>query len=237
MPGDGYRPMMSKERARRLRDWHNDAYEKLRASLPRRLFFMGLDLHISEDVFAPEGGEEGDPFHQAALAEVKPSDRVLDMGTGSGVSAILAAKVAGDVVAVDINRKAVECAIANAARNGVSDRISCFQSDVFDAVEGDFDLIIFDPPFRWFAPRDLLETSTADEDYRALKKFMAEAGQHLRPGGRILLNFGTSGDIDYLYSLIDRAGFAREVTLYGEVTKTGLTAQYYIVRLTRGTEP
>jgi len=138
--------MMAEERAKLLRTWHDHGYENLRTSLPLRMSFMGLELHISEDVFAPPGVEQGDPFHHTVLAEVRPSDRVLDMGTGSGVSGILAAKVASEV-----------------------------------------DLIIFDPPFRWFKPRDLLEVSTADENYRALTKFMTEAKSQLRPGGRILL--------------------------------------------------
>jgi release factor glutamine methyltransferase len=42
-------------------------------------------------------------------------------------------------------------------RNGVADRIQARHSDVFSNVDGACDLIIFDPPFRWFAPRDLLE--------------------------------------------------------------------------------
>jgi release factor glutamine methyltransferase len=61
---------------------------------------------------------------------------------------------------------------------------------------------------------------------------MAEAKEHLRPGGRIVLNFGSSGDIDYLHSLIDRTGFKKEVALYGEVIKHGITARYYTLRLT-----
>jgi release factor glutamine methyltransferase len=231
MPDD-YLPMMSEERARRLREWHDSAHEDLRASVPVHMSFMGLDLYVSEDVLPPGGPGEGDLFHKAVFAEVKPSDRVLDMGTGSGVSAILAAKVSSDVIAVDINPKAIDCAIGNAERNGVRDRITFLHGDVFDQVEGDFDLIVFDPPFRWFAPRDLLEMSHADEGYRTLRKFMAEAGEFLRPDGRILLNFGTSGDIDYLYSLIDRTDFDKEVVPYGEATRVGLIAHYYTIKLT-----
>jgi hypothetical protein len=37
---------------------------------------------------------------------------------------------------------------------------------VFEAVDGRFDLVIFDPPFRWFAPRDPLEAASTDENYR-----------------------------------------------------------------------
>jgi release factor glutamine methyltransferase len=229
---EDYSPMMAEERAKLLRTWHDHAYENLRTSLPLRMSFMGLDLHIAEDVFAPQGEPEGDPFHLAVLAEVKSSDRVLDMGTGSGVSGILAAKVSPEVVAVVINPKAIECARENAERNGVADRITFAVGDVFDPVEGDFDLIIFDPPFRWFKPRDLLEVSTADENYRALTKFVTEAKGRLRSGGRILLNFGTSGDIDYLYRLIDRARFAKEVFPTGEARRDGLTTHYYTIRLT-----
>jgi len=50
---------------------------------------------------------------------------------------------------------------------------------------------------------------------------MAQAKGRLRPGGRILLNFGTSGDIDYLYSIIERAGLCKEVTPSGEATRDG----------------
>ncbi|MGH3607044.1 MAG: methyltransferase, partial [Pseudonocardiaceae bacterium] len=39
----------------------------------------------------------------------------------------------------------------NALRNGVADRIEVRRSDVFSNVDGRFDLIVFDPPFRWFA--------------------------------------------------------------------------------------
>ena len=67
-----------------------------------------------------------------------------------------------------MNPYAVAAAVANAARNGVADRTRFCESDLFAAVDGSFDLIVFDPPFRWFAPRDLLERAFADENYEAL---------------------------------------------------------------------
>jgi release factor glutamine methyltransferase len=230
---DDYSPMMSNERVRLLRMWHDHAYEMQRAALPARMSFMGLELHIAEDVFAPSTDDpDGDPYHQAVEAEVRPGDRMLDMGTGSGVSAILAARAGAEVVAVDVNPKAVECARQNAQRNEVGDRITFVVGDIFDGVTGQFDLIVFDPPFRWFKPRDLLEMGTADENYKGLTRFMAQAKDRLRNGGRILLNFGTSGDIDYLYNLIERAGLHKEVIPYGEATRDGMTAHYCWIRLT-----
>lgn len=220
---------MSAERARRLRKWHDDAYREIQESLPRRIFHMGLELRVPEDVFPPAGDGS---FHRLIRDEVRPSDRVLDMGTGSGIGALLAASQSSDVVAVDINPKAVIAAAANAARNGLANRITVLESDVFSAVNGSFDLLLFDPPFRWFKARDLLELSTADENYRALRTFMTQAKQYLRPGGRILLHFGTSGDIDYLYQLIDASGFTKEVLATEQFTRDDLDVTYYVFRLT-----
>jgi hypothetical protein len=104
-------------------------------------------------------------------------------------------------------------------------------ADLFDCVDGDFDRIIFDPPFRWFEPRDLLEGSHTDGQYRTLTRFMAEAPSRLKPGGRIIMNFGTSGDLDYLRELIHQSELVSEETPYGETTKFGYTAEYYVIRL------
>jgi len=54
---------------------------------------------------------------------VNEGERVLDMGTGSGVNAILAATKGAQVLAVDINPRAVEAARANAQGNGVAHKV------------------------------------------------------------------------------------------------------------------
>src|SRR3954447_25925870 len=222
---------MSPEQAELIRRWHEDSHAELRARVPADIMFMGLHLRITENVLALDGSAEGDPYHQAVAAEVGPGMRVLDMGTGSGVSALLAARAHSDVVAVDVNPEEVACARANAEDNRLSDRITFVHGDLFDGVEGDFDRIIFDPPFRWFEARDPLEGSHTDGGYRTLTTFMAEAPSRLRPGGRIVMNFGTSGDLDYLRELIGRSGLVAEETRYGETTKLGYTAEYYVIRL------
>jgi release factor glutamine methyltransferase len=224
---------MSSERAALIRRWHEESHDAVSAMLPIDIMFMGLRLHITENVMPLDESAKGDPYHQAVEQEARPGLRVLDMGTGSGVSGLLAARAGSDVVAVDINPEAVACARANAERNGLAERITFLHADLFQAVEGDFDLIIFDPPFRWFEPRDLLERSHTDADYRTLTTFMAEAPGRLRADGRIVMNFGTSGDLDYLLELIERSGLASERTRYGEATKFGYTAQYYVFRLFR----
>ena len=139
------------------------------------------------------------------------------------------------MVAVDVNAEAVACARANAERNGPSDAITFVHGDLFQGVEGDFDVIIFDPPFRWFEPRDPLARGHTDAGYRTLTRFMTEAPRRLRARGRVIMNFGTSGDFQYLQQLINGSGLAAALTRYGEATRFGFTAEYYVIRLSDST--
>ena len=80
---------------------------------------------------------------------------VLDMGTGSGVCAVIAARHARRVVAVDINAAAVRCARINALLNHVEQKIEVRHGDLFAPCAGErFDLILFNPPFLRGPPRD-----------------------------------------------------------------------------------
>lgn len=230
MNEDVYRPMMSDADAAKLRRWHEAASIELHGYGSPEVRYLGLTLLIPEHVFPLTPVSE--LLGRAVIDEVCDDDRVLDMGTGSGVNAILAARRSHRVVGVDINPHAVAAAIRNAERNHVADRTTFFVSDVFERVDGTFDLIVFDPPFRWFRPRDLLEMSFADENYRALTRFMSEAGDRLTSGGRLLLFFATSGDMRYLRHLIDRSGFSADTIASRELTKDGVTVTYSTLRLT-----
>jgi len=225
--------MVSEEHAERIRGWHENAYRVARAEAAesgQTFSYLGRTLVVPPDVHPITGMSH--LLGEAVLAEVRPGDRVLDMGTGCGVNAILAASRAGRVLAVDVNPHAVATARANAQRNGVADRVEVRESDVFGAVDGEFDLIVFDPPFRWFAPRDLLERATTDENYAAMTAFFRDARRHLAPGGRMLIFFGTSGDMPYLLRLIDEAGFSAEVLAETGLERDGWRVEYRTFRLT-----
>lgn len=233
-PGDaaGYTPTVSAGEAERIRRWHDNAYRaaKAEAGSGQPFHYLGRTLMVPPEVHPITGMSH--LLGEAVLAEVRAGDRVLDMGTGCGVNAILAASKATDVVAVDINPYALAAARANAARNGVADRIDVRHSDVFSGVDGAFDLIIFDPPFRWFAPRDLLEAATTDENYRALTTFFRQARRHLTPDGRMLIFFGTSGDLGYLRRLADESGFDTTVVASQHLAKDGWRVDYFTFRMT-----
>ncbi len=69
----------------------------------------------------------------------------LDMGTGSGIQGIIAAKKGCDVTFADIDEKAIRCAKANAEANGVHGKF--IVSDLFDGITGRFNTISFNPPY------------------------------------------------------------------------------------------
>lgn len=228
-----YQPTVSAEEAERMRGWHDSAYAAMReaAGVEGQTFdYLGLTLVVPPQVQAI--AFYSDLLGGVVLEEARPGDRVLDMGTGSGVNAILAARNAEDVLAVDINPHAVDAALANVERNGVADRVTVRRSDVFSAVEGRFDLVVFDPPFRWLRPRDWAEAAITDEHYRALSEFFAQLRDHLNDGGRALVFFGTTADIGYLEQLVERHGFDSRVVSSRGMLKDGHEVEYRTYRLT-----
>lgn len=123
---------------------------------------------------------------------------VLDMGTGSGIQAITAARNPEviQVVAVDVNSQALEEAKEKASLAGVADKIEFRLSDLFQTVTEKFDYILFNPPYLPTEPKE-----PKDEAVRAwdggptgaemIKRFLKEAGDHLKPEGKILLVLST----------------------------------------------
>jgi release factor glutamine methyltransferase len=216
----------------RLRRWQDRVYadSRARAAVEQTFDYLGVSIVVPPEVqpITPTSHLLG----EAVLTEVHSDERVLDMGTGSGVNAVLAATKGAHVVAVDINPQALAVARANAERNGVSERIKIRHSDVFSDVDETFDLIVFDPPFRWFRPRDMIEAATTDDRYRAMRTFFRYAGQHLAPGGRMLIFFGTSGDMGYLQRLMTEEGFTWTVVAQLAGEKDGVAVEYSTFRVT-----
>jgi HemK-related putative methylase len=88
----------------------------------------------------------GESFILGGLVNRIPRRRAIDLGTGSGVHAILASDRCQSVVAVDINPRALEFARFNAALNGV-ENVEFVLGDLFHPVESTFDLLLANPPY------------------------------------------------------------------------------------------
>ena len=169
--------MMSDDEIQIRVKWHNAQYKKMEDQKRIRRQYLKRKFVVPKEVSPPAWMSK--LLGKTILEDVKENDRVLDMGTGCGVNAILAASKSRNVVAVDVNPFAVNAGKANAKRNGVADRIEYLQSDLFRQVTGKFDVIIFDPPFRWFAPRDVREMAVADEGFQTMTSFFEHVNPYL----------------------------------------------------------
>lgn len=154
----------------------------------------GAPFIVMPTVFNPKVPRTGEFLaSQLDSGLVQRDSQVLDMGTGSGVCAVFAAKHARRVVAVDINPAAVRCAAINAHLNHLEHKIEVRLGDLFAAVADErFDLILFNPPFLRGAPRDDRDRAWRSSDMA--ERFAADLGARLKPGGSALVLLSTFGD-------------------------------------------
>lgn len=171
----------------------------------------GMPILVTPSVFNPKVPRTG-AFLAAQLDErlLRPDAEVLDLGTGSGVCALFAARHARRVVAVDINPAAVRCAGINAMLNHLEHRIELRHGDLFSPVEGErFDLIAFNPPFLQGPPRNDRDRAWRSTD--VAERFAAGLRDHLKPCGVALIVLSTFGNARLFLDELRRHGFAISV--------------------------
>src|SRR6266536_1356678 len=118
----------------------------------------------------------------ASLTVRRPVERALDLGTGSGIQALLASRHANNVVATDVNRRALEFAALNASLNGRS--LDLREGSLFEPVAGEsFDLIVANPPFVVSPDSDFVYRDSTLPGDAICREVVRGAAAHLRPGG------------------------------------------------------
>ncbi|MBN2334687.1 methyltransferase [Candidatus Bathyarchaeota archaeon] len=139
-----------------------------------------------EDVYQPAEDSYFLAEHVACLV----FGDVLDMGTGSGIQAVEAARKpeVRYVLAVDINPSALKAAEKRAACEGVRDKITFTLSDLFVNVKGVYDWIIFNPPYLpGEGSADEVSWVGGDTGGEIIKRFLRDAKRFLRNDGSVLM--------------------------------------------------
>lgn len=129
------------------------------------------------------------------------SDSCLEIGTGTGILALEASKYCKKVLAVDIDKEAIDYCKKNIKKKNIKFKLS----DLFSNVEGKFDLILFNPPY---LPNDsLIKDKALDggkKGYEIIEKFLNNVNSHLNQDGKILLIFSSLTNKKKIDSLIKK---------------------------------
>ena len=161
-----------------------------------------------------------------------PKSGILDVGTGSGVIALsLAAKFPdAEILAIDISDDALALAQENAARLNLAGRVRFLKSNLFEYVEGTFDLIVANLPYVSTQARDTLSREVLHDPAVAVfagergdelvRELIAQAPSRLRSGGMLALEIGM-GQTEALLSALAEKNY-RDIYLktdYSGVTR------------------
>ena len=175
---------------------------------------LGQSIYPRWGVFAPTRHEYLELVMQAELPD--HCQRAVDVGTGTGVVAMLLARRGiAHVVATDTNPAAVACATDNVTRAGLADRIEVTATHLLP--QGQFDLLVCNPPWLPGAANSALEAAVYDPKHQMLRGFLQMAREHLTPNGQAWL---------ILSDLAEHLGLRTRQTLLDWITQAGLSVHH-----------
>jgi ribosomal protein L3 glutamine methyltransferase len=188
------------------------ATRKPAAYLVNKIYMRGLPFYVDERTIVPRSfiGElldshfSGESDEGGSLIDDPLAVRhVLDLCTGSGCLAILAARAFpnAQIDAVDISKAALEVAARNVADYGLEDRVTLHQGDLFKPLSGRrYDLIISNPPYvdaqgmaelpRECRAEPKLAFDGGADGIEIVSRILQAAKQHLTPEGGLLCEIG-----------------------------------------------
>lgn len=190
-----------------------------------------FNVYISPNVYSPRYFPETQ-WYGEHLPSIVQGNSFLEIGIGSGLVSLNLAKSGSKVVGVDINPEAVETTRRNFKINGLDG--SFFVSDIFESVSGKFDYIFWNHPWQncQDIPSELKSEKTFDEDYRLLRRFIAQSKDYLTDDGSLLLGTSAYADLEAMSAIYTANGYDSEIIRQGRRSiGKGVTEEYYITRI------
>lgn len=177
--------------------------------LLNKAYIQGLPFYVDERVIVPrsfiaeilcrEDGFSGIPDYESVKS-------VLDLCTGSGCLAILAAYLFpnAQVDAVDLSKEALDVAKRNVAEHALEKRVTLYEGDLFAPLAGKrYDVILTNPPYvdkegmdalpPEFRHEPAMALAAGDDGMEIVHRIMAEAKTHLNDGGGMMCELGRCG--------------------------------------------
>ena len=185
--------------------------------------FMGLIFSVNEHVLIPR--QDTEILVEEVLKELHDRMRILDMCTGSGCILLSLLHYSNDCegLGVDLSAEALEVAGQNVLKVLTPEKAEhahFLQSDLFEKVEGKFEIIVSNPPYIASAEVEKLMPEVRDHEPRMAldgtedglhfyRRIIKEAGKHLVNSGMLFFEIGY--DQGQAVSELMRAGGYREV--------------------------
>ena len=183
--------------------------------------FMGLTFQVNDQVLIPR--QDTETLVESALSRLKEGDRALDLCTGSGCIILSLEKLGPGIRGLGADISAAVLAVAKRNRDSLGLESDFCISDLFEGIEGVFDIIVSNPPYiasgkipglmeevRGFEPLLALDGGADGLDF--YRRIIKDARDFLKPGGWLGLEIGYD-QREAVEELLRRQGFTKTETL------------------------
>ncbi len=180
------------------------------------IHYKNAVIKYTNSVYEPS--EDSFLLAEAALAEIKGPEKVLEVGCGSGIiSAVIRGNTKAKAIGIDINPHAVACT----KENGVD----AIRGDLLSCIKGKFDIIIFNPPYlpiircetaKEDAPKDWINVAIdgGNDGRKLIYRFLEDVGAHLVENGRVVMLVSSLTGIEEVKSKMRLLNYTvREIAL------------------------
>ncbi len=185
--------------------------KRMLKSEPYTITFLGYEIVIFPQVFLPSTASEA----IAKFMQVRKGTRIIDIGTGAGILALIAGLKGGVGYAIDINPNAVKNARLNLEKYSIVG-IQTIESDLFSNIPSEtFDLITFNRPF-WDSYDDkimehVVELGFSDPTGKVLHNFLDQSRSYLNKNGIILISAAEWEDLSQVEMMFRQFGYTYKI--------------------------
>lgn len=178
--------------------------------------FMGIDFIVNENVLIPQPDTEILVEKTIEIAKIIEKPIILDMCTGSGAIAISIKKNVNEaqVIATDISKEALEVA----KQNDKKCEITFIQSDLFENINNEFDIIVSNPPYikkeeikklsKEVQKEPMLALDGGDDGLYFYRKIIGQAYKYLKTNGYLCLEIGEDQKKEVCNLIIENGKYA-----------------------------
>jgi release factor glutamine methyltransferase len=176
----------------------------------RAYTYRSIRLTILPGVFHP-GLFSSTKFLLEYLAEQNLRDKLfLELGCGSGLISIFASKAGARVTASDLSVNAIHNAAQNAARNHAALRL--VHSDLFDQIDSSFDMIVINPPYYAYTPKNEEELAwNCGPHFEYFQKLFQQLPAHIHRSSQVIMVLTLGCDLKSIFAIAETNGFQFEL--------------------------